>query len=146
MALTAAQHEKMSKRLRPVAVWMIGTLLVQILVGMANNLWLDVPEAGGNDSWSGAAPMILLQAHLWVGIAISVFGTWLPIDAIRVKDKQWTIVSLIGLVAIIAAFGGGSAFVSTGDKNELSSFIMAFTCVIALAVYLFPFLRKGRQN
>ena len=144
MALTAEMKTKIENRLRPVGVWMIGALLVQIVVGMANNLWLDIPQSGGNDAWSSAAPMILLQSHLWVGTALTVFGTWLPIDAIRVKNRQWTFVSLIGVVLIGAAFGGGSAFLTSGGSDDASSFMMAISCVLALAVYLAPFLRKAK--
>ena len=145
MAMTAENRDKITKRLRPVGIWMIATLLVQIIVGMANNLWLKVPEAGGLAGWS-AAPAILLQAHLWVGTSISIFATWLPIDAIRVRNTRWTIVSLIGLVAIVAAFGGGTAFLGSGGSNDAASFIMAVSCVVALAVYLIPFLSKGEQD
>ena len=144
MALTAEKKAKIVNRLRPVGVWMIGTLLVQILVGTATALWLEIPNNPNN--YGSYTNILWLNAHLWVGTALSVFATWLPIDAIRVKNKQWTWVSLVGLFAIISAFGGGSAFLASAGKNDVQSFVMAVSCVVALAVYLVPFLRKPAAN
>jgi thiol:disulfide interchange protein len=141
MALSIEKKNKIEKRLPTVGIWMIGTLLVQILVGTATALWLEIPSNPNN--YGDYTNILWLNAHLWVGTAISVFATWIPIDAIRVKNRQWTIVSLIGLFAIVAAFGGGSAFLASAGKNDVQSFVMAVSCVVALAVYLIPYLRRA---
>jgi hypothetical protein len=142
MAKSSEKVAKINRRLHTLGVWMVATLLLQILVGMANNLWLKIPADPNN--YNAYAPMILLSAHLWVGTALSVLGIWIPIDAIRASNKQWLIVSAVGFVAIVAAFGGGSAFLAKAGEDDAASFMMAVACVVALTAYLVPYLKRAK--
>jgi hypothetical protein len=142
MAISVEKTAKINRRLHTLGVWMIATLLLQVLVGMTNNLWLKVPADPNN--YSAYSPMILLSAHLWVGTALSILGIWLPIEAFRSRNKQWLTVSFIGLISIIAAFGGGSAYLAKSGGDDVASFMMAVACIIALAAYLIPFLKRDK--
>jgi hypothetical protein len=142
MATSIEKVAKINLRLHTLGVCMVATLLLQVVVGMTNNLWLKVPSDPNN--FAAYSPMILLSAHLWVGTALSILGIWIPIDSFRAKNKTWIIVSMVGLVAIIAAFGGGSAYLAKSGGDDAASFMMAVACVAALAAYLVPFLKRDK--
>jgi hypothetical protein len=142
MAITTQKTLKLNNRLHTLGVWMVAALLVQILVGMANNLWLTIPA--NPNAWSQYTPMLLLNAHLWVGTALTVLGIWIPIDAFRCKNRTWLVSSVIGFVLIMGAFGGGSVFISSAGENDSASMAMAVTCVLALACFLVPFLKRKK--
>ncbi|MBW4031203.1 MAG: hypothetical protein HIU88_00890 [Acidobacteria bacterium] len=128
-----------ARRLPTVGLTMIVVLLLQVVVGVANSLWLDVPKTG--NAWAASAPLILLNAHLLLGTAITVLAVWLVVDAIRSRSRLWIVSSVIGLVGVLAALGGGSAFLSA-NGDPVSSFMMAIGCVVALAAFLVPIVKR----
>jgi hypothetical protein len=118
---------------------MIVALLFQVVVGVANALWLEVPTTG--NAWSASAPLQLLNAHLWLGTAITVVAIWVVVDAVRSRSRVWIVSSVVGLLGVVVALGGGSAFLSTnGDAG--TSFMMAVGCVVAIAAFIVPVAKR----
>jgi hypothetical protein len=131
----ASPTDRALRRLPKLGMAMILALLLQVVVGVADALWLDVPETG--NAWATSAPQMLLNAHLLLGTAITLLGLWMLVDAIRSRARVWIVSTLVGLLGVIAALGGGSAFLSTnGDPG--ASFLMAIGCVVAIAAFIVP--------
>ena len=141
MTMTAERQSNIERRIRMLGIAMIAVLLLQILVGMANTLWLGIPDDPNN--LDAFVNMGLLSAHMWVGTALAVLGIWIPVDAFRVRNMPWLAVSVTGLAAVTAAFAAGGLFLSSAGDNDAASFAMASACVIALAAYLVPYLRQS---
>lgn len=118
---------------------MVALLLLQVVVGTANALWLSVPTSG--NAWATSAPLILLNAHLLLGTLITVVAVWLLVDAFRARRRDHIVAGVVGLVGVVAAIGGGSAFLST-NGDAVSSFLMAIGCVVAIGAYLAPLVRR----
>lgn len=136
---TAPTPGRISRRLIVLSISMILALLLQVIVGVANALWLNVPETG--NGWATAAPLLLLNAHLLLGTAITGLGLWLFIEALRTRHGIWIISSIVGLLGVVVALGGGSAFLST-NGSAVFSFMMAIGCVIAIGAYLAPVVKR----
>jgi heme A synthase len=138
-AQIAPPTDRTRRRLSTLGIAMIVALLLQVVVGMADALWLDVPTTG--NAWATSAPMILLNAHLLVGTAITLLALWMLVDAIRSRTRIWIISTIVGLLGVVAALGGGSAFLSTnGDPG--SSFMMAIGCVVAIGAFIAPVVKR----
>ena len=138
-AQTASPTDRARRRLSTLGVAMIVALLFQMVVGVADALWLDVPKTG--NAWAESAPLMLLNAHLLLGTAITLLALWMLVDAIRCHARVWIISIVVGLLGIIVALGGGSAFLSTnGDPG--SSFMMAIGCVVAIAAFIAPIVKR----
>ena len=138
-ALTAPPTARVRRRLWTLGIAMIAALLLQVVVGMADALWLNVPKTG--NAWAESAPLILLNAHLLLGTAITLLALWMLVDAIRSHARIWIISTVVGLLGVITALGGGSAFLSTnGDPG--SSFMMAIGCVVAIAAFIAPAVKR----
>ena len=128
-------------RIRGFGAAMVHALLGQLLLGMANTFWLDVPETGS--AWNVAQPAALVTAHMTVGTALVVLACWIGWIAIRTRDRAWLVVSAIGIAGIVLGFVGGTAFM--GDpSNDVVSFVMAVGCTVALGAYALGLYRLPR--
>ena len=129
---TTAGETPAERRLRTLGVAMVIALLVELLLGMANAFWLSLPESGSG--WKAAGPQALLYNHIFVGAAIAVLGVWIAVGAWRARCRGWLVASGVGMLGILAGFGGGSAFM--GDVgDDLASFVMAAGCAVAIGAY-----------
>jgi hypothetical protein len=111
---------------------MVVTLLAQVLLGMANTFWLKVPVTGSG--WNAATPIALLMAHMTLGAALLVLAIWIAIAAFRTRDSSWLRASTVGIVGLILAVGGGTAFMSQTSNNG-ASYLMAVGTSLAIAAY-----------
>ena len=68
-----------TERLRRLGLMMIGSLLIEFLLGMANTFWLETPESGSG--WSGSSPMWLVIVHIVWGTLVLLLGLWIVIVA-----------------------------------------------------------------
>jgi hypothetical protein len=130
--MTTSPEPTPSTPIRTLGAAMVVTLLVQLLLGMANTFWLAVPETGSG--WSAAAPMGLLMAHTTLGAALLVLAVWIVVAAYRGHDRIWLTASAVGMVGILIAAGGGIAFMGQ-TSNDGASFLMALGTAVALAGY-----------
>jgi hypothetical protein len=130
--MTTSPEPTTSTRIRNLGAAMVVILLVQLLLGMANTFWLAVPETGSG--WSAAAPMGLLMAHTTLGAALLVLAVWIVVAALQGHDRNWLTASTVGIVGILVAAGGGTAFMGQ-TSNDDASFVMALGTAVALAGY-----------
>jgi len=130
--MTTSPEPTTSTRIRTLGAAMVVTLLLQLLLGMANTFWLTVPETGSG--WSAAAPMGLLMAHTTLGAALLVLAVWIVVVAFRGKDRNWLTASAAGIAGILVAAGGGIAFMGQ-TSNDGASFLMTLGTAVALAAY-----------
>lgn len=128
-----------ARRLTALGIGMIAALLLQVVVGVADAVWLEVPETG--NAWTASAPMPLLNAHLLLGTGITALALWMLVDAIRSRARVWIISTVVGLLGVITALGGGSAFLST-NGDPVSSFMMTIGCVVAIAAFIAPVVKR----
>ena len=130
---TVALQSQHDARLRAWCAILLGTLLLQVLLGAANVSWLDVPGAG--DSTSEPTPPWLLATHAWLGTAIVVGAIAVLVLAIRSHDRAWIVITVTGLVSVVVALASGDLFVRSHGELEAASMAMAGGAVVALAAY-----------
>ena len=132
VVMTATAESSSSTRIRALGAATVLTLLGQLLLGMANTFWLKLPDTGSG--WSAAAPMALLMAHITLGAALLVLAIWIAVAAFRDRDSNWLRASTAGILGLLLAFGGGTAFMSQ-TSNDGASYLMAVGTSLAIAAY-----------
>ena len=132
VVMTATAESSPSTRIRALGAATVLTLLGQLLLGMANTFWLKLPGTGSG--WSAAAPMALLMAHITLGAALLVLAIWIAVAAFRDHDSNWLRASTAGILGLLLAFGGGTAFMSQTSNNG-ASYLMAVGTSLAIAAY-----------
>ena len=130
--LTATAESDTSDKLRLLGAAMVVILLGELLLGMANAFWLQLPDSGSG--WTAGSSSGLLGVHMILGVALVVLAVWIGVAAVRGGDRNWVHASIVGAVGILLAFGSGLAFMGQ-TSNNLASFCMALGCAIAIASY-----------
>jgi hypothetical protein len=136
--LAATAESSTSTGLRSLAVAMVMILLGELLLGMANALWLQLPDSGSG--WSAGSSSGLLGIHMLLGLALVVLAVWITVAAVRGRDRNWLTASIVGVVGVLLAFGSGLAFMGQ-TSNEVASFCMALGCAISIAGYTYGLYR-----
>lgn len=128
-------------RLPVLGLAMIHTLVLQLLLGLANTFWLSVPDSGSG--WQDNSPAWLLGLHMLLGTALLVLAVWIGVSASRAGSAAWQRASMMGVIGIVVAFAGGVWFM--GDvSNDLASFVMAIGWAIALVGYATGLAKSAR--
>jgi hypothetical protein len=122
-------------------------LLVQYLLGMVVNFYVDLPAhhpgAGASDFFSGAAAGLAwlisngpawAAAHAALGMALAAFALAAMALAWRRSGTAGRAASVVGALAVIGAGFNGTSFLNYG--HDFSSLIMAGLWALALACYL----------
>lgn len=130
--MTATAEPTTSTRIRALGAAMVVALLGQLLLGMANTFWLKLPDSGSG--WSAAASTSLFMAHMTLGAALIVLAIWIAAAAFRQRDRNWLTASTIGVLGLLLALGGGTAFMSQ-TSNDGASYLMAVGTSLAIAAY-----------
>lgn len=124
------------------------TLVAQFLLGMATNLFVDIPpdHPGANppEYFSGVlqnviwailhGPSLLLTAHAILGLALVAFGFRLLVPAIRSRHRPTVITAIVGAVAMLGAGLNGGSFLNY--HQDFSSMVMASFFAIAVIAYV----------
>lgn len=118
--------------IRALGAAMVLTLLGELVLGMANTFWLQLPDSGSG--WKAGAASALLMMHMVLGVTLLVLAIWIAIAALRGRDRNWLIASAIGVLGILLGIGGGLAFMSQ-TSNDGASFLMAIGTALAIAAY-----------
>jgi uncharacterized BrkB/YihY/UPF0761 family membrane protein len=126
---------------RKLAVPLIHTLLLQVLVGIANTIYLKVPASG--NAWKDSTPSWLLGLHMLVATLVVVLALLMAYAAIKSSNKTWTTASIIGIVSVLAAFLGGTLFLSGNGQQDAYSMLMAVGAVVAIAGYVSALAKKA---
>jgi hypothetical protein len=123
-------------------------LLVQYSLGMAVNLFEDVPGSDRHRGILGSA--LHAVTHTPAGLAFhAILGTLLIVAAISVSVRAWRTRSrkaiaaaVLALVFVLGAWVSGAAFVDQG--KDVSSFVMALLTGLAAACYVTTALIAAR--
>ena len=124
------------------------TLVAQFLLGMATNLFVQIPRdhPGANPpeyftgvlqsvTWAILHGPLWLVLHAILGLFLVVFGFRLLVPAIRSRHRATIITAVIGAISILGAgFNGGSYL---NYHEDFSSMIMATLFAIAVMSYVF---------
>ena len=123
---------------------MIFWLLVQFLLGMALNIFVDIPRnhPGANPpeyfsgvaqsvSWSILHGPVLLILHAVLGLLLLIGAIVLVVQAVRSGPRSFAIAAGVGAFAILAAGLNGGSFLNY--NQDFSSMIMAAFFAIAIA-------------
>ncbi|HSS61212.1 MAG TPA: hypothetical protein VLK30_07135 [Candidatus Limnocylindrales bacterium] len=136
----------MSRGLRYGYLGALIALMVQFLLGMATNLFvqipLDHPGANPPEYFTGVAQSVawaIVQGPFWLlvhaslGIVMVLFGLGLLVPAIHSRHRPTVIAAVVGALAILAAgFNGGSYL---NYHEDFSSMLMASFFAIAVTAY-----------
>ena len=130
-----------------LSIVMLGWLLVQFLVGMATNLFVDItpshPGANPPEYFSGVAESVtwavlhgpfLLQVHAVIGVVLLIGAVSVFVRAMRLGTGPVKIATGVGGVAILGAGLNGGSFLNYNE--DFSSMIMAGFFAIAVAAYV----------
>ena len=85
--LAATAELSTSTRLRMLGAAMVVILLGELLLGMANTFWLQLPDSGSG--WTAGSSSGLLGIHMILGVALVVLAIWIAIAAVRGRDRNW---------------------------------------------------------
>jgi hypothetical protein len=118
--------------IRTLGAAMVLTLLGELVLGMANTFWLQLPDSGSG--WKAGAASALLMMHMALGIALLILAIWIAVAAFLVRDRNWLTASAVGVLGILLAISGGFAFMSQ-TSSDGASFLMAVGTALATAAY-----------
>lgn len=105
-------------------------VILQFVLGTAYNLYGTAPTATKS---VGMFSSPLLAIHVIVGILLVIAAAFLVFRAVQAKAGAVLWTSVVALVAVLAAFGAGSAFTQKGDDG--ASFGMALAAAVAMLCY-----------
>ncbi len=129
-----SELSKAQRGLRIQAVFLIGFLVIQYILGMVSNLFVQFPETNRPDQlWAFAGSKFPTAAHMIIGTLMLVGAVVFVIRALRSPSRVWIASSVAGLLAILFAFLGGALFTST--QADGYSLLMALSTVAAFVAY-----------
>jgi hypothetical protein len=114
------------RRLSQLRIAMIIALAVQVLLGMANNLWLNQHPP----TLKSATPEALLSAHEDVAYVILALAIWFLVEAIRAKQQTYTWTGATGLLGVLVALGSGLTYWATESDIWSMSMTVGFTIAV----------------
>lgn len=134
------RQARLGRRLDRLRLFMILALAMQLLLGMANNLWLSQPKP----NLGKASPASLLSAHTTWAYVLIVLGIWILVEAIRLRGSSYLIPACTGLAGILLAYGSGLTYYAT--ESNVWSFLMTVGFAIAVTSYAIAGRRWARRQ
>lgn len=150
---TVKKYHKNVTLLRRGMVGILGLLIIQFIVGMYLNFYVELPKAhpGINGSYAPSIPWALtggagiaLAIHVTVWILLTVGGIALVIRAIMSRRKAFIVGTSFGLLFILIAGSGGLTFLNRGGQDK-ESMMMAVGFIFAVISYVISF-DKTKDN
>ncbi len=137
----------MNREFGRLSLVMLGWLLVQFLLGMATNLFVEItrahPGANPPEYFSGVAQSVawsilhgpfLLRLHAVLGLLLFLGAVTVFVRALRQSTRGVKIATGIGGFAILGAGLNGGSFLNYNE--DFSSMIMAGFFAVAVAAYI----------
>jgi hypothetical protein len=125
-ALGQLVHRVLGDNLGRGARLLVALLVVQFALGMAANLFQEIPDV---EPWRVFHELGPIVWHAFNGLVIVIFAVWLRVLAGR--QKRYVVHVAIGGTATAVAFVSGVIFVNLG-KNDVFSYLMALGFITAL--------------
>lgn len=147
MTQTVPQRFASPSMLQARGKLMIGFLVVQYVIGMVLDLFVELPgkHPGTTDGaylsrvWDGFSWSLTggggatLAAHIGIATLLVLGGLATLGFAVAGHSKVWIIAASFGLLGVVLAWLNGIEFINTGEDKH--SFAMALAFMIALASY-----------
>jgi hypothetical protein len=145
MAATATRPARgapgsLARRTGSGSFHMLILLIIQYVLGIAYNLYGTAPTASKKLALFSSP---LLAAHVVVGTLLILVAVYLVVLAIRARVPVGIAMSVVGLLALLGAWGSGSAFAQKGADGY--SMAMAVLTAVALLCYLVNLRVLGRH-
>ena len=122
---------KTAKPLKSHVIGMIILLIIQYILGMLTNLYVQFPEGGTvGQNWEFMHGQWLVWAHLITGTLIVIGTISLYVRAVKLKNKIWKIAGGIAAGSAILAWVCGEEFVSR--QQDIYSLAMSIFFIVAL--------------
>ena len=132
--------------LRRTSVSAVVLLLIEYMIGIGVNLYVNVPKA---DHGQGLGTVIAhgpaaISIHVVVGLLLLVAAVGLLVQAFLARLPTVIAASAIGLVAIGGAMWAGGSFVSGSTAASMTMAVMTGVAVLSYvaSVYLMGGLRR----
>ena len=109
------------------------TLVIQFLLGMYINLYVEFPTSGPADAWKFAWSSLPVAAHIILGTLGLLATIVMLVRSIIRKNRHWIVVASIGVAGLLLSVIGGETFITV--QNELASYLMSIgflTTLLAL--------------
>lgn len=144
----------LTARLRVTTAIILLVLLVQFILGMVVNLFVDIPKnhpgARPSEYFSGAAQSVAwavtggpfwLVVHAGLGLLLLLAAIAALTMAIASRRRAWIVTGGIGLIGVLAAGFNGASFLNY--NQDFSSMLMSAAFAIAVASYVLGLLMGG---
>jgi hypothetical protein len=118
------------RRLAAASFGLVILVTIEYVLGISYNLYGTAPTATRKVALFSSP---LLAVHVAVGTLLVLAAIYLVVVAVRARLRPVVITSVIGLLAVIAAWVSGSAFVEKGQNGF--SMAMAVLTGVALLCY-----------
>lgn len=124
---------------------LVCALVVQYALGMYVNLYVSFPDGlAGGQLWEYAWSQTPLGAHIVLAILILLGAIVCLVRALIFKNRTWTIASVVGLLAIIAAGGSGAIFIPL--QADLYSYAMSLAFLVAILSYAWALFSRTEKR
>jgi hypothetical protein len=136
--------------LRTITATTLILLVVQFLLGMVVNLFIQLPSvhpgAQAPEYFSGVVQGVAwalvhsqlgLLLHVVVGLLLGIASFVLLGLAIASRRRAWIITSILGWIGIVGAGFNGASFLNYG--HDFSSLLMSIGFILALVSYAIGF-------
>jgi hypothetical protein len=117
-------------RVRMASLGALTMLIIQFLLGTAYAIYGTAP-ASGKPIGMFSSP--LLAVHVVMGILLIIAAVMLVVRSLQARVTPLIVTCVIGLLAILAAFGAGAGFASSGSDG--ASLAMALLTAVAMGAY-----------
>jgi hypothetical protein len=131
---TSKEYPITQKSFRNHGISMIVLLVIQYILGMITNLFVQFPQTDQRGLlWEFAWSQLSEASHIILGLLLFVSAVVFVVRAIRHRNRVWTAASVVGLIAILTAIYGGVTFIPS--QVDRYSLIMAFAFIAAFLAY-----------
>ena len=131
---TTSENSKSQNSLRTIAFVMLGLLVLQYVLGMVTNMWVQFPQTDQvNQLWDAARAQLPSLAHIILGVLLLAGAIIFVIRAASQHRRNWIVSSALGVTAILVAAFGGATYVSS--QSDAWSMVMALGFIGAVLAY-----------
>ena len=120
-----------ARRVQMASVGVVTMLILQFILGMIYNIYGTMPTAAKS---VGMFSSVSLSLHVILGILLVIAAIMQIVRSMQLHHRPAVILSWVGLVAILAAWGTGEAFIQKGANGASLGMSLAFA--VALACYV----------
>lgn len=149
-AQTARTGNRKIRRIRNFSLVALGVLILQYLLGMLSNLFVNFPIATPSiknplDNTFTNGPY-LVAIHVIVGIALGLLSITLVVLCTVSKKRSLILISIAGLGSILFAGESGIEFVLGWYLNNLLSFMMSVGFILAFLAFFLLLWRTNQKQ